>query len=126
MRKIVIPQPWASMIAAGVINVFDLGIDLGTEPCIVLIVAAPWQKYDNSKKIPLEWLQALEIAQLLGLVPLYRDMPFNCIIGYVTAARESNLLSFYLFYSCLNCIIISVTINNYSIFFLNFYLFSST
>ena len=91
MRKIVIPQPWASMIAAGVINVFDLGIDLGTEPCIVLIVAAPWQKYDNRKKIPLEWLQALEMAQLLGLVPLYQEMSFNCIIGYVTAVSAKNL-----------------------------------
>lgn len=89
MRKIIIPQPWASLMLAGIIDIFDLGVDLGTEPCIVLIQAAPWQKYDNSPKTPLEWLLALEMAQLMGIVPLYHEMPFDCIIGYAIALKET-------------------------------------
>ena len=87
MRKIVIPQPWASMIAAGLIDIFDLGVDLGTKQCRVLIVAAPWQKYDNRKNLPLEWVQALSEALLLGMIPLYEEMPFDCVIGIVKASK---------------------------------------
>ena len=87
MRKIIIPQPWACLMLAGIIDIFDLGVDLGTGPCLVLIQAAPWQKYDNSSKTPLEWLLALEMAQLMGIVPLYHEMPFDCIIGYVIAGK---------------------------------------
>lgn len=83
MKKVVIAQPWASMIAAGLIDIFDLGVDLGTEKCHVLIVAAPWQKYDNRKSLPLEWLQDLSMARLTGSVPHYEDMPFDCAIGTV-------------------------------------------
>ena len=85
MRKIIIPQPWASMICAGIIDIFDLGVDLGTESCLVLIQAAPWQKYDNRKSLPLEWLQELSAAQLMGTVPLFQDMPFDCVVGFIKA-----------------------------------------
>ena len=85
MRKIIIPQPWASMICAGIIDIFDLGVDLGTESCLVLIQAAPWQKYDNRKRLPLEWLQELSAAQLMGTVPLFQDMPFDCVVGFIKA-----------------------------------------
>lgn len=89
MRKIIIPQPWACLICAGIIDIFDLGVDLGTGPCLVLIQAAPWQKYDNSSKRPLEWLLAHEMAQLMGIVPLYHEMLLDCIIGYVIAVKET-------------------------------------
>ena len=85
MRKIIIPQPWASMICAGLIDIFDLGVDLGAETCLVLIQAAPWQKYDNRKNLPLEWIQRLSAAQLMGTVPLYQDMPFDCVVGFIKA-----------------------------------------
>ena len=91
MRKIIIPQPWACLICAGIIDIFDLGVDLGAETCLVLIQAAPWQKYDNTSKRPLEWLQALEMAQLMGIIPLYHEMPLDCIIGYVIAVKESKM-----------------------------------
>ena len=87
MTKVLISQPWANMICVGLVDVFDLGIDLGTKPCRVLIHAAPWQKYDNRPTIPLEWRHALEMAQLLGIVPLYHELQYDCLIGFVTAEK---------------------------------------
>ena len=81
MKIVTIKQPWASYALTGEVDVIESGIDLGTDLCDVLIHAAPWQQYDNSKTIPLEWLQDLSMAQLVGSVPLYEDMPFDCLIG---------------------------------------------
>jgi len=88
MKHVTIRQPWASLICAGVIDSFDLGVDIGAEMCQVLVHAAKWQKYDNRKSIPLEWLQELEAATLTGIVPLYHEMPFDCVIGFVKASHQ--------------------------------------
>lgn len=87
MKIVTIKQPWAIFLLTGEVDVFDFGIDLGTNLCDVLIHAAPWQQYDNSKTIPLEWLQDLSMARLVGSVPLYQDMPFDCLIGSMTISN---------------------------------------
>ena len=82
-----INQPSASMLVTGLVDAYDLGVDLGKEPRHVLVQATSWQQYETHSSKSLEWQQSLELAQLMGIVPLYHEMPFDQIIGIVVAAK---------------------------------------
>lgn len=87
MFKVTINQPSASMLVTGLVDAYDLGVDLGKEPRHVLVQATSWQQYETHSSKSLEWQQSLELAQLMGIVPLYHEMPFDQIIGIVVAAK---------------------------------------
>lgn len=90
MFKVSINQPSASMLVTGLVDAYDLGIDLGKEPRHVLVQATSWHQYENHSSKSLEWQQSLELAQLMGVVPLYNEMPFDQIIDIVVVAKLPN------------------------------------
>lgn len=100
MKVLILPQPWASLLCSGLIDVFDIGVDLRTNRCPVLVYAAPWRKYSNPNDAPLEWQLVLSAAQLMGMTPLFKDLPYDCYIGSAEASKMPyDRSSFWLFYA---------------------------
>lgn len=89
MYTIIIEQPFAALIAAGLMPVVSIKWPHHAPPCRVLIYAVEAKKPLSS--YPVEWQMIAHNAQVLGNVPHFVDLPTNCIVGWVDVATHGSI-----------------------------------
>ena len=89
MLHIKIPLPWARMVCSGLVDTQDIGYDIGTRPCLVLVEAVKNPYSDQRYFRTAEWKHALSLAETLGLLSLKGDRTFG-LIGAFTALPNPN------------------------------------
>ena len=89
MKVLSVQQPYASLIAAGVITINELTWKPKSVPKRILIHAT--NKRASYRSVitnePIEWFQETLNNISFGNIPDFSDMPFGAIIGYVTLDR---------------------------------------
>lgn len=92
MVHIKIPLPWARMVCSGLVDTQDIGFDIGTHPCLVLVEAVKNPHSVERYFRTAECKHALSLAETLGLLSQKGDRTFG-LVGVFTAlpnpARES-------------------------------------
>ncbi len=84
MLHIKIPLPWARMVCSGLVDTQNIGCDIGTQPCLVLVEAVNNPYSDEQFFRTVEWKHALSLAETLGLLSRKGERRFG-LVGAFTA-----------------------------------------
>ena len=89
MYNIILEQPFASMLGAGLMPVVSINWPHHAPPCRVFIYAVEPKKPISS--YPVEWQMMAHNAQVLGRIPHFVDLPTGCIIGWVDVSTNGDI-----------------------------------
>ncbi|MBQ8007967.1 MAG: hypothetical protein IJ628_09290 [Bacteroidaceae bacterium] len=84
MRAICMPQPWASLICAGLQDVMSMAWKPKENPGRIAVVATRMQiPLEYHQALPECWSYRLDNFLLMGQMPRLADLPIASIVGYV-------------------------------------------
>jgi hypothetical protein len=93
MKVLSVPQPYASLMAAGISDAFYNSWKPKEAPSRYLVYATKQEfSFDEFLKIEkIEWYQEIVNQIFFGNLPDFCDMPYGAIIGYVTIDKIEQL-----------------------------------
>ena len=87
MKALSIQQPWGSLICCGLKDVENRKWALKSTPLRVLIHVGAKRQSLNEDNMPLVWMNPIENAQTMGILPSIAELPTSAIVGVATIDR---------------------------------------
>lgn len=93
MKAIVIEQPWAQLVATGIVSVINRAEGTDFRGRVLLCAASTPVTGETYDSLYIEWIQSITNHQIFGNLPYEDEMPLGAVIGWAEltdcAAGES-------------------------------------